>query len=527
MWSLQKAFAAIGVLAAASAAFAATEAVKIESGPLKGVNRDGVVAFKGVPFAAPPVGDFRWRPPQPVKPWTGVRSASEYGADCMQQPFAGNMTPSVAPVAEDCLYANVWAPAGGGGKLPVMVWIYGGAFVNGGSSAAIFDGSQFAKQGVVLVSFNYRLGRFGFFGFPALTKEFSGEPKGNYTYMDMLAALQWIQRNVAAFGGDPNNVTIFGESSGGGAVITMLSTPLSKGLFHKAIVESGGGRTIFLGRLRYLSKPGDNHAASAEQAGVNFARSVGIQGQDASALAALRKLPAEAVVGGMNDISIHEGVGETTFCGPLIDGSVVAESQAEAYAAGRGASVPLMVGTTSADSAHGNPSNKNEVFQHFGAFAERAKAVYDPDGKADFLALSRAIEADQTMVEPARFLAKSIIATGKPAYIFRFSYIAESLRKQWTAAPHATELPFVFDNVATYLGKDLTEADKAMAQAIHTYWVNFAKTGNPNGKGLPDWPVYSPQTDRLMHFTNAGPVGQTDPWKARLDFIQSQADQKK
>jgi len=522
MGSVRRAFAFIVILTAVSVAFAATDEVKIDGGRLKGVTRDGVAIFKGIPFAAPPVGDLRWRPPQPVKAWTGVRLAEAFGPDCMQQPFPGDMSPLAGTPSEGCLYVNVWAPAGGGAKLPVMVWMYGGALVNGGSSPAVYDGSQFAKQGVVFVSFNYRLGRFGFFGFPALTREFPDELKGNYGYMDQIAALKWVQRNAGAFGGDADNVTIFGESSGGGSVIVLLSSPLAKGLFHKAIVESGGGRKIFLGR-RYLNKTGDNGVPSAEQMGVNFAKSAGVEGQDAAALAALRKLPADVVLGGVNDASIHQGVGAGTYCSALVDGKIVVESQAEAYAAGRGAKVPLMAGTTNADSAHANPSSKEEVFKQFGALAEQARAVYDPDGKIELKALSRAVEADLMMVEPARFLAQSITAAGEPAYIFRFSYIAESKRKVWSSAPHATEIPFVFDNPGIHYGKDLTEADKAVARAANSYWVNFAKTGNPNGKGLPEWPVYSPQTDKLMNFTNAGPVGEADPWKARLDLVEALA----
>ena len=526
MWSLKSTFAIIGILTAASVAFAAPDEVRIDSGLLKGVVQDGVTVFKGIPFATPPVGDLRWRPPQPVKPWTGVKLAYKFGPDCMQISFPGDMTPpSVAP-AEDCLYVNVWTPAGDSAKLPVIVWIYGGALVNGGSSSAIYDGSQFAKQGCVFVSFNYRLGRFGFFGFPALTRAFPDELKGNYGYMDQLAALKWVQMNAAAFGGDAHNVTIFGESSGGGSVITMLASSLARGLFHKAIVESGGGRKIFMGR-RYLNKPGDNHAPSAEQMGVNFAQSVGIEGEDAAALAALRKLPADTVLGGVNDISIHQGAGAGTYCSSLVDGKIVVESQGEAYAAGRGAKVPVMVGTTNADSAHGNPSSKDEVFRQFGAYAVQARAVYDPDGNAELKVLSRAVETDLTMVEPARFLAQSITAAGEPAYFFRFSYVAEAKRKEWPAAPHASEIPFVFDTVAVAYGRDLTEADKATARDLNTYWVNFAKTGNPNGKGLPEWPVYSPLTNMLMNFTNAGPVGQVDPWKARLDLVEALANQDK
>ena len=233
--------------------------VRVDSGELQGVVADGVASFKGIPFAAPPVGDLRWRPPQPVARWTGVRQAAEFGADCMQGRFGPPPAPAAAAGApraaapgvpparvpsEDCLFLNVWRPADPTARnLPVMVWIYGGGFTGGSSASPNTSGVQFAKQGVVLVSFNYRLGRLGFFAFPALSQEHPDEPKGNYAYMDQIAALQWVQRNIAAFGGDPNNVTIFGLSAGGVSVHSMLASPLARGLFHKAISESGGSGT--------------------------------------------------------------------------------------------------------------------------------------------------------------------------------------------------------------------------------------------------------------------------------------------
>ncbi|PWT84156.1 MAG: carboxylesterase, partial [Proteobacteria bacterium] len=282
--SSKRAALAAALLALGGSALA--QEVKIDTGRLKGATHDGVVSYKGIPFAAPPVGDLRWRPPQPAKPWTGVRSAQEYASDCAQKPFPGDAAPLGTPPAEDCLYANVWLPEKAPSrKMPVMVWIYGGGFVNGGSSPSVYDGSQFAKRGVVFVSFNYRLGRFGFFAHPALTKENPNEPHGNYGYMDQIAALQWVRKNVAAFGGDPGNVTLFGESAGGGSVLTMMTSPMAKGLIHKAIVESGGGRTLLMGR-RYLDKASPEGTPSAESIGIAFAKSVGIEGTDAAALAA-------------------------------------------------------------------------------------------------------------------------------------------------------------------------------------------------------------------------------------------------
>ncbi len=507
---------------AAAAAMAASDQVRIDTGRLAGVTRNGVVAFKGIPFAAPPVGDLRWRPPQPARPWTGVRQASEYGADCEQKPFPGDAAPLGVTPAEDCLYANVWIPAGAPSrKLPVMVWIYGGGFVNGGSSPAVYDGSQFARRGVAFVSFNYRLGRFGFFAHPALTRESPSGPVGNYGYMDQIAALQWVRRNIAAFGGDPGSVTIFGESAGGGSVLTLMTSPLAKGLFHKAIVESGGGRTLLLGP-RYLDRPGPTGAPSAESVGVTFAKSVGIQGEDAAALAALRRLPADAVVAGLNMSSMNT----PTYAGPMIDGKLVVESPGEAYAAGRGAKVPLIIGANSADIGFPQGRTMDALLAPFGADRDKARTAYDPAGAAKVMEVGVAIAADQMMVEPARFMARALAATGQPAYEYRFSYVAESMRKQWRGAPHATEIPFVFDTVAARYGKDLADPDRATAQAANAYWANFAKTGNPNGKGLPEWPAYSPKTDVLMDFSATGPAARPDPWKTRLDLVERLATPK-
>jgi para-nitrobenzyl esterase len=505
------------MIAIAASAFGASDLVKIDSGRLKGVTAQGVISFKGIPYAAAPVGDLRWRPPQPVKPWSDVRPAAEYGADCMQKPFPGDAAPLGVTPAEDCLYVNVWAPASGAAKkLPVMVWIYGGGFVNGGSSPAVYDGSQFARRGVVFVSFNYRLGRFGFFGFPALTKENPGEPHGNYAYMDQIAVLHWVRRNIAAFGGDPANVTIFGESAGGGSVHAMLTSPLSKGLFQKAIIESGGGR----GGLfppRYLSEVGPHGNPSAESVGLAFAKKAGVTGEGPEALAALRKLPAEAVVDGLNMSTMMT----PTYAGPMVDGKVIVESPEDAYAAGRGAKVPLIAGANSQDIGFSTARSMDELFGRFGPDRDKAKAAYDPGNAGNLRQVGALVAADQMMIEPARFTVRVLAAAGQPAWEYRFSYVAVSMRGQWKGAPHATEIPFVFDTVEARYGKDLAAQDKATAEAANAYWVNFARTGNPNGKGLPEWPAYDAKTDKLIDFTLDGPVGKPDPWKNRLDLIES------
>jgi len=512
--------AAAGMMA--SAALPSDE-TKIDSGKLKGASKDGITAFKGVPFAAAPVGDLRWRPPQPVKPWSDVRKATEYGPDCAQLPFPGDAAPLGVPPAEDCLYANVWVPDGSlGKKLPVMVWIYGGGFVNGGSSPSVYDGTQFARHDIVFVSFNYRVGRFGFFAHPALTKENPNEPKGNYGYMDQIAALQWVKRNAAAFGGDASNVTIFGESAGGGSVLTLMTSPLSQRLFKRAVVESGGGRTLLMGQ-RFLSKQAPGGPPSAESIGVAFAKKNNIEGEDAAALAALRKIPEKDVVAGLNMASMNT----PTYAGPMIDGKVVVESPAEAYAAGRGAKVAFMIGANSADIGFNFARTVDDLFAPFGGDKVKALAAYNVTSATPVGQVAPIFGADQMMIEPARFAARLLASIGQPSYEYRFSYVAESMRSKVKGAPHATEIPFVFDTVEARYGKDLTDADRAAAKAANAYWANFVKTGNPNGAGLPQWPAYSAKTDVIMDFTATGPVAGPDPLKTRLDLVEQLANQKK
>ena len=480
------------------------------SGALAGY---GGAVFKGIPFAQPPTGELRWRAPLPVRPWTGVRDATAFGPACAQGGAQGSKS------SEDCLYLNLWTPEWPAkSRAPVMVWIHGGGNFAGASSEPTFDGESLARHGVVLVTANYRLGVFGFFAHPALTKESPNGLLGNYGYMDQIAALQWVQKNAAAFGGDPKNVTIFGESAGGGSVLTMLTSPLARGLVHKAIVESGGGRTLLLGP-RHISKSEPKGPPSAESVGIAFAKSVGIEGDDAAALAALRALPADKVVAGLNMSTMNT----PTYAGPMIDGKIVTESPAEAYAAGRGAKVPFMAGANSADIGFAFAKNIDELFAPFGPDAPKAKAAYDPDGNLPLRTVTMAFAADRMMVEPARFIVRTLAAAGQPAYEFRFSYVAESMRKQWQGAPHATEIPFVFDTVAARYGKDLADADKATAVAANQYWVNFAKTGNPNAKGLPEWPVYTTASDTLMDFSLSGPATKPDPWKVRLDLVEKLA----
>ncbi len=519
-------FVASGLaMAALPSCAGAPNTVQTVSGAVQGVTVEGVESFKGIPFAAPPLGDLRWRAPQPAAKWTGVKVADTFGHDCMQTPFGGDAAPLGATPGEDCLVLNVWRPAGvpKDAKLPVIFWIYGGGFVNGGSSPPVYDGSSFAKKGIIMVSANYRLGRFGFFGFPELTKENKDNGLlGNYGYMDQIAALKWVQANIAAFGGDPANVTIFGESAGGGSVNTLMTSTQSKGLFAKAIVQSGGGRGNLMGN-RELSKdkPG---MPSSETLGVNLARKYGIEGTGPEALAALRKLSAEQINDGLGMMTM--GQAGQTYGGPMVDGVIVAEAPQTVYEAGRQAKVPFMIGADTADIGFGFAPTKEAAFAAFGPYADQAKAAYDPDGTKTVQQINAEIGMDKAMVEPSRFVASTISKQGIPAYEFRFGYVADSMKAEWkTGTPHATEIPYVMNTVATKYGDKLTATDAKIADQTNSYWANFAKTGNPNGDGLPNWPQYDPKADVLMVFTPEGvPVAKADPWKARMDVTAAAAD---
>ncbi|WP_180541319.1 carboxylesterase/lipase family protein [Nevskia soli] len=504
-------------LCAISCFAASADTVRIDSGSLRGAVSGNVTAFKGVPFAAPPIGANRWRPPQPVAHWSGVRDATQYGADCAQLPFPSDAAPLGTKPSENCLFVNVWTPAAhGSAKLPVMVWIYGGGYVNGGSSPAVYDGTQFAAKGVVFVSFNYRVGRFGFFAHPALTAENPDGLLGNYAFMDQIAALQWVKRNIAAFGGDPGKVTLFGESAGGGSVLTMLTTPLAHGLFQKAIIESGGGRSgVFLMPPVHATDP---DKPSGENNGLAFAKQAGITGTGADALAKLRALPEDQIVKGLNMATMF---GQTAiYSGPMIDGKLVVETPEEAILAGHEMKVPVIAGANSADIGFSFANTMDAVFQPFGADREKAAAAYNASGSTDVKAIGSLVAMDKMMVEPARFVVQQMTLAGQPAFEYRFSYVAESMRKEWKGAPHATEIPFVFDTVKARYGEDLTASDESTARAANAYWVAFAKTGDPAPAGLPKWPKYDPKADLLLNFAETGPMVEADPWKTRLDLVE-------
>jgi len=529
---------ALGVLTAVAAIMGAgirgvaqspAPAVKIEAGEVQGSVADGVVSFKGIPFAAPPVGELRWRPPQPVAKWTGVRPATEFGADCMQGRFGPPLTatpggPAPRMPSEDCLYLNVWRPEDASARnLPVMVWIYGGGFTGGSSSAPNTSGVGFAKQGVVLVAMNYRVGRFGFFAFPALRNEHPDETKGNYAYMDQIAALQWVKRNIAAFGGNPDNVTIFGFSAGGVSVHSMLASPMARGLFQKAIVESGGSRdSVLTARPMRADGVDSNYPVSAETIGVTFAKSMGIDGTDQAALAKLRGLSADDVLRGAPAQPGATALSyETT---PILDGKLITETAETAYKAGHQPHAPLMVGSNMGDTA-GNrvrARSKDELFARYGQWSADAKAAYDPDGTTDLITLVQRANDDFGQAEPARFAADAFAANGSPVYLYRFSYVQTSMREQLRAGtPHGGEIAYVFGTLTGGRGGGPTLDDVAVSRMAQAYWVNFAKTGDPNGSGLPTWVRHAPDDGKIFEFRPDGTAGTgPDARKARLDVTR-------
>lgn len=404
-----------------------------------------------------------------------------------------------------------------------MVWIHGGGFTGGSGASPNTHGNQFAKQGVVLVTFNYRLGRFGFFAFPALSRERPEELKGNYAYMDQIAALRWVQRNIAAFGGDPKNVTIFGFSAGGVSVHSLLVSPLARGLFHKAIVQSGGSRDgVLTARPMRQDGADPNYPVSAETIGIEFAKSMGIEGTDAAALARLRALSAEQVLRGA---PAQPGVNvlrhETT---PILDGKLITETAETVYKAGRMPRLPIMLGSNTADSA-GNrirSTTKEQFFARFGKWSDQAKAAYDPDGTTDLATLVRIANDDFGQAEPARFAANAFASNGSPVYLYRFAYVAAAMRDQMRAgAPHGGEISFVFGTLTARPGSTLTPEDLAVSRMMQNYWVNFARNGDPNGPGLPLWPRHDPRKDLIFYFHPDGTAGAIpDPRKARLDVMQ-------
>ncbi|MGC4015689.1 MAG: carboxylesterase family protein [Luteolibacter sp.] len=485
--------------------------VQVEGGRIRGAVGNGLVVFKGIPFARPPVGSLRWRPPQPVASWEGIRETTAFSPNPIQPKDGG---PTAANTSEDCLYANVWRPAEANGPLPVMVWIYGGGLVTGGAS--LYPGDALAKQGILVVSFNYRLGRLGFFTHPALAREAPEDLRGNYGYMDQLAALQWVQRNIAAFGGDPKNVTLSGESAGGGSVLVHLTSPLSRGLFQRAILESPG-----IPAPRAAATPMRSLAA-AESIAMEYARVAGIQGDDAAVLKGLRDLSVDELGKGAEHyvLAIQDGPEIPGLSHSIVDGRLVVEPPETSLREGRQQMIPVLCGGNDYDLSITPAATKDALFSQFGVLSPQARELYDPEGAVALPDLRQAVMADLVMLEPPRYLAQAMTRAGQPAYLYRFSYVPQALRSTMRGATHASEILFAWDCVGAALNGKATAEDEAMAKTTSGYWVSFVKTGDPNGGGRPNWPRHDPASPDVMNFTLSGPSFAPDPLKARLDLCE-------
>jgi para-nitrobenzyl esterase len=462
--------------------------VKVIQGEVQGTVADGVTVFKGLPFAAPPLGDLRWRVPQPPAKWPGARAGNAFSATCAQ--------------AEDCLYLNVYEPADAkkAASLPVMVWIHGGAFVFGAGS--IYDGSQFARQGVIVVTVNYRLGRAGWFAHPALTAENPKGLLGNYGLMDQVAALDWVKNNIKAFGGDPKNVTVFGESAGAISVNYLMLAPQAKGLFAKAMSESGFGRLA--------ARP----ISSVEQNGAAFAEKAGVHGTDAAAAKALRALPWTTLTGNVAPIGAAEQIL------PMADGKMITGSAADGFAKGMEAHVPYLLGGNSDEASLTRrglnaPERLAAVQQNRDAFI----AAFDPGNTGDADRIIARFVTDSSISEPDRDLARLHAKHGNTTYVYHFSYTPAAQRATLFGLAHGGEIAYVFD---TPRATPFDDEGKAVASAANKYWAQFAKSGDPDSAGGAMWPKFDAADEYVMEFPASGvPVAAKHFHKDRLDWVEA------
>lgn len=466
----------------------ASPTVAVAGGMLAGRMENGVHVFRGIPYVAAPTGERRWRAPQPAPGWNGVRDAGRFGPAC-PQPERRDRPGGVGATAEDCLYLNVWAPPDAA-DAPVMVWIHGGAFRLGAGSQPFYDGSSFAANGVILVTFNYRLGRFGFFAHPSL------EENGNFGLMDQAAALAWVQDNIAAFGGDADNVTVFGESAGGASVLYLLTSPRTDGLFAKAAVQSGGGLQV----TRHLTRR-RGQQPSLMAAGVDW------QGRDISA-AELRALPVDTVLG--------EGrIGGMGTVGPVIDGEWVLADPGTRLLAGEFHPMPVLVGS------NGHEASVLAAFGTDAAGAVNAAGVSRDDLGELYPGDDWAARAwgDAAFVSGARLTARQVAEAGEEAYLYHFDYVLARRRGKVPGAGHGSEIPFVFNTLdALPMSRLLvTDADRAMASRLHSHWLSFARSGDPAGRVEGYWPAYTPANDTLL-FIGESVEARGGFRRAQLDF---------
>jgi para-nitrobenzyl esterase len=475
--------------------------VKVTGGQIRGeILRQGGAVFKGIPYAQPPVGDLRWREPMPVKPWTGVREATAFGPICAQ--FVGALIPNAAQSSkEDCLYLNVWtSELPSKSRRPVMLWIPGGGNVGGASSQTLYDGESLARHGVVLVSINYRLGSFGFFSHPALTRESPHHASGNQGILDQIAALKWVRDNVASFGGDPDNVTIFGNSAGSLDASVLMTSPLSKGSFRQVIAESGS--VVLVGNPRTLQQ--------AEQRGEALA--AGWKIPPGASAKSLRSVSAADILKAEPDY-LTDMLRAFPNLGITVDGYVVPERPAEVFATGKEHRVALLHGNTSSDQVPGSSPPKDlkmAVAEAYEPIAQRALKLYG--GSPDPLYRT---SADQWATDTS-YRCSAVLqlawhaAAGNPSFEYEFARVPPG--REAIGAIHGTELTYVFGTldrplvIPGFPPQGATAIDKQISEAMQQYWTNFAKTGNPNGGQLPVWPKFDASSRAYIHFTDAGPI---------------------
>jgi para-nitrobenzyl esterase len=457
--------------------------VDIETGRLQGAMVDDVAAFKGIPYAAPPVGELRWRPPQSAASWNGVRPATDYGPFCAQ-PASDMLGFKLGVISEDCLILNVWTPdLNSTDKLPVMVWIHGGGYSQGSGNVPRLNSPTLAKEGVVLVTINYRLALFGFMAHPAINASHPEDPRGNYGVLDAIAALEWVQRNIAAFGGDADNVTIFGESAGAGLVNTLMIAPRAKDLFHRAISQSS---SMGLALSQQVDRRMGFRPAGLK-AGEAYVKNLKL-GETDDLAATLRSLTTEELLAGL---------GYRDRFTPLVDADVIPGQPASLFAAGLQHRVPYITGGVSWEASLGRAIG--------GGFSPERAAMLVPDADKQRLypglegeQLEDAIFSDLLALSSSRYVADNISRTNQSVYRFYFSYLAEDRRARQPGVAHTDDIAFVMQTLDAEADlKIITERDREVSQLISRYWVQFAKTGDPNAEGLPEWPAFKqgkPQT---------------------------------
>lgn len=505
-WLAGASAAAVACVLSLTAA-AQISTANVTGGAVRGTAANGIASFKGIPFAAPPVGDLRWKKPQPVAAWQGVRAANAFGPSCMQDPAMLELQEAPPAASEDCLYLNVWTPAERpADRLPVMLWIYGGGFTLGSTAATLYDGTRLAEKGVVLVSVAYRVGAFGFLAHPELSRE-SGKGSGNYGLQDIIAGLQWVRDNIAAFGGDPENVTMFGESAGGFAVSMLAASPSANGLFHKAISQSGGS----FAPSRGSNEGGQNvpTLALAENIGREFLATLGV-----STLAAARALPAATVQNA-------RAPGPAGGFFPVDDGDVLPGDQYLLYGAGRFNDTPVLIGSNSDEGAlfiRGGVTSsafEQQMRAGYGEYADELLAVYPYATDAEAVQATRDVFRDSSFAWPTWAWARLQTAKGRSsAYVYYFDHRTP---QSPNGATHAAEMPYVFRNFdAGFVAAPTRPEDIAMSELLSSYWTNFAKTGDPNGRGLPLWPSFSEATSAVM-ILDAAPSARAIPNRAQLE----------